>query len=343
MHGERCYDGYSNMGNHEVEESSGLWIAADSLVSAMPGSPLIEDAAKLFGLPIVCRSPDKEGFFSQIYYAHTYGYCFAGSTLMGQNAYLALAPLLSNLVSSTSYVPSLADVSQHVLSYLRLTFDDYKERVGPQALFEVALFGHCISTNKLSVFHYTPKLTDGVYMMSCVSYEDIKDRDFIYLGDERAYMSAKIAAAFSGESVPGRPLSRIPRHVIQDHIDAQDFPNIGGDLQLGIADRLGFRPFALCKPRVIGQPAAYLSYLGRELTPISRMSVKLWLVDPLLCECVKRRSLQLPDRSFYPLFIDHLSRSGTPPHLVLLVASRNPDRWCGGFLPVSARSHRAWL
>jgi hypothetical protein len=48
---------------------------------------------------------------------------------------------------------------------------------------------------------------------------------------------------------------------------AQDFPNIGGDLQLGIADRFGFRPLTLCKPRVNGQPTAYLSYLGRELTP----------------------------------------------------------------------------
>jgi hypothetical protein len=249
--------------NHEVKENPGLWISADSLVSVTPHSLLIEDAAKLFGLSVVCRSPDKEGFFSKIYYAHTYGYCFAGSTLMGQNSYLAMAPLLSNLISPTSYVPSLADVAKYVLSYLSLTFKDSRE-IG----FEVALFGHCSSSGRLSVFHYTPRLDEcGVYKMICLPHEDMKDKEFIYLGKEKTSMSTKIRAAFATESVPGRPLSRIPRHVIQDHIDDQAFPTIGGDLQLGIADRFGFRPFILCKPRVNGKPAAYLSYLGRELTP----------------------------------------------------------------------------
>jgi hypothetical protein len=92
---------------------------------------------------------------------------------MGQNAYLALSPLLGNLVSPASYVPSLADVAKHVFSYLSRTFDDYKERAGPQAIFEVALFGHCQRTNRLSVFHYTPKLGDSVCRMICVSHEDI--------------------------------------------------------------------------------------------------------------------------------------------------------------------------
>src|SRR5438552_8653485 len=133
--------------NHEIVESPNLWIAADSRVIAARGSILIEDAAKLFGLPVVCRLPDSQGFFSNVYYAHTYGYCFAGSTLMGQNAYLAVTPLLSNLISPTSYVPSLADVANYLLSYLRLTFDGYKERVGDHAMFEVALFGHCSRTN----------------------------------------------------------------------------------------------------------------------------------------------------------------------------------------------------
>jgi hypothetical protein len=39
----------------------------------------------------------------------------------------------------------------------------------------------------------------------------------------------------------------------------------------------------------------------------------------------------------------HLSRSETRLHLVLPAACRNRGRWCGGFLPVSARSRRAWL
>jgi len=185
---------------------------------------------------------------------------------MGQNAYLALTPLLSNLISPSSYVPSLADIAQHVLAYLSLTYDDYKVRVGSTAMFEVALFGYCHRTDRLSVFHLTPTLIDGIYKMTCKSHQNMKDKEFVYLGDEKNQMYSSITTAFSGSSVPGRPLSRIPRYIIQDQIDDESCKTIGGDIQLGVADKYGFRPFTICKPRVNRQPEAYLSYLGRELT-----------------------------------------------------------------------------
>ena len=75
----------------------------------------------------------------------------------------------------------------------------------------------------------------------------------------------KIQKAFDGDSKPGRPLSRIPRYIIEEHIQNSEYKTIGGDLQLGIADQFGFRPFSICKPRVPGKLEAYLSYLGYEL------------------------------------------------------------------------------
>jgi len=252
--------------NHEVQANPCLWVAADSLVSTRD-SKIIEDAVKVFALPVICRSPGPAGFFSNVYYAHTFGYCFAGSTLMGQNALLSLAPLLSNLISQACYVPSLFDIAQHALAFLKHTFDDYKVRVGEKARFEVAIFGYCHRTEQHSVYHFAPNLVNGVWQMEVTHYPLIKDGDFVYLGDVKANMNSAITAAFSGQTVPGRPLSRIPRYVIQDRIHDESFTTIGGDIQLGIADKFGFRPLKLCKPRVYGQGEAYFSYLGRELTP----------------------------------------------------------------------------
>ena len=84
--------------NLEVAGNPSLWVVGDTRVSGSGSQPLIEDAAKVLGLPVVCRRPDAAGFFSETYFSHTLGYCFAGSTLMGQNSYLSLVPLLSNLV-----------------------------------------------------------------------------------------------------------------------------------------------------------------------------------------------------------------------------------------------------
>jgi hypothetical protein len=252
--------------NKEIQSNPCLWIAADSLVSTAH-SKLIDDGAKVFGLPVICKSPGPDGFFSNVYYAHTFGYCFAGSTLMGQNAYLALAQLLSDLISPTQYVPSLHDVAQNVLAFLRQSFDVYKVRAAQNAMFEVAIFGYCNHTQQLSVYHFAPKLENGVWQIMLIQHPLTKENDFVYLGDDKVNMSAAITSAFSNEAVPGMPLSRIPRYVIQKQIDDESCTTIGGDIQLGIADRFGYHPYKLCKPRVKGQGEAFISYLGRELTP----------------------------------------------------------------------------
>lgn len=185
---------------------------------------------------------------------------------MGQNSYLGFAPMLSNLISPTLYVPSMSDIARHVLTLLRLTFDEYKLRVGQGAVFEAAIFGSCPRSNELSTYHFHPEIIDDIVQMTSTAYVGMRAHEFVYLGDEGETMRANITRAFAGEATLGRPLSRIPRYVIQDRIDDEASESIGGDIQLGIADRFGFRPLTLCKPRVHGQPAAYMSYLGRELT-----------------------------------------------------------------------------
>lgn len=253
--------------NNESQEHPTLWVAADSRISAsQTGRVLLEDGAKIFPLQIVCREPGADGFFSKVSYFHSIGFCFAGNTLMGQNAYLSLAPLLSNLISPTGYAPSMADIALYVHTYLQRTFDDYKSRVGEHAIFEAALFGYCHSIKGLAIIHFRPQMSDGMCVLGASTKNGMRTGEFQYLGDKKDLMTKRLSEALSGMSSPGRPISRMPRYVIQDCIDDESLPSIGGDLQLGIASSFGFQPLALCKPRIVGQPEAFLSYLGRELT-----------------------------------------------------------------------------
>ena len=252
--------------NDEVAGNPSLWAAADSKVSYSNGKQLIGDAVKVMSLPIICRRPDKDGFFSDAYFVHTLGYCFAGSTLLGQNTYIALSMILSNLKSETSYVPSIKEIACQILAYLKATFSDYSSIVGEQSLFKTALFGYCHKTQQLEIFVFSPKLVNAVYEVGITAYQDLRTHEFVYLGDNEKNLQREITDAFAHEAVPGRPIARAPRYVIQKHIACDKSPTIGGDLQLAIADRLGLQPLALVKPHVVGQPAAYRSFLGREQT-----------------------------------------------------------------------------
>jgi hypothetical protein len=252
--------------NNEIVTNPALWVAADSRIGSQDGSVLLEDGSKIFPLPVICSSPGDDGFFSRVVHSHTYGYCFAGSTLMGQNAYLAIAPLLTQLAITGSDIPALKDVAEFALKHFELTFSQYRERVGSASMFEAAIFGWCMKTNQLSAFHFLPKIVGDVYRMTCESHEDMRTDNFVYLGDRKEHFSEKIAAAFRGEEALARPLSRIPRYIIEDHIKDESFPTIGGDIQLATTDKFGFQPFMLAKPGDLGQPLRYFSYLGRELT-----------------------------------------------------------------------------
>lgn len=251
--------------NDENPNNPSLWVAADSLISNS-SSPLLQDASKAFPLHVTCKSPDANGFFAETYHTHSYGYCFAGSTLLGQNTYLALAPLLSSLISPTQYIPSLKEIADYVGRYIRSTFDEFKITAGPRALFEIAVFGYCPKTRVLSAYRFFLEKVNDVYSVNCETHQYMKDKDFIYLGDKKERLTAAISAAFTETSLPGRPASRAPRYVIEDHIKDDSCPTIGGDIQLGIADAQGFRGLLLCKPRFKGYQEAYFSYLGRELT-----------------------------------------------------------------------------
>jgi len=252
--------------NDENPKFHSLWVAADSRISGDYNSPLINDAVKLFELPVICRVPGKDGFFSKVDHFHSYGYCFAGSTLLGQNTFLALAPLLRNLAAAQPYTPSLIDIADFVHRYLSRVFDNYKVIACEKSAVEVALFGWCHATHKHYIFHYYPgEDEEGNYIMKCEGHTNLKSKSFVYLGDYRSDMIQNLKEAFDGHNIPGRPISRIPRHIIEDHIRNSEYKTIGGDIQLGIANVTGFKPLTIMKPRIGEEPKAYISYLGHEL------------------------------------------------------------------------------
>lgn len=251
--------------NEEVDGHPALDVAADSLVIGNRSTQLINDASKIFPLRVECRVPSANGIFSELSSSCVYGYAFAGSTLLGQNSYLSLAPLVGSFISTEPYSPSLEDVSEYVLRYLRIVYDESKIR-GQSASFEVALFGYCPIQRRMEVHHFFPVPgRDTGPEMQRTMHQDLKSGECIYLGSYKDEFWQALSVASHGPSAPGRPISRAPKHVIEDFIADEDYPEIGGDLQLWSARSFGLYPYLLVRPTVVGSPQASFTYLGRRL------------------------------------------------------------------------------
>ncbi len=253
--------------NEEIEGNRTLEVAADSLVSSSTGAKLTNSASKVFPLHVRCRIPDSQGFFSQLAETSVYGYAFAGSTLFGQNSYLSLAPLLGNLISHEPPNLSLADVAGYVHNFLSGVYEESSCR-GSSGVFEVALFGYCTASKRLEVHHFypTPATASAPQSkMQWTPHQCMNVGDVIYLGQNKAQFESALEISRQGSPVPGRPLSRAPKHVIQDFIEQNSHAGIGGDLQVWRANEFGLHPFMLCKPVKKGEPLAKFTYLGIDL------------------------------------------------------------------------------
>lgn len=242
----------------EADDPPLLWAAGDSRLTK-GGGALLDSCAKILPLHVRC-SADSRGLHSR---THSYGYCFAGNSLMGQNSYLLVSPLLTGLVAGGTYLPSMEDVGRFLFAHLKASFAEYV--LAQESMFEVALFGWCPTTEQFLAWHFRPALENGIYRIIAEPKQFLKNGDYLYLGDHRKELSAQIEASLL---IPqdARRLVRGPRKVIENALVSGQFESIGGDIQLGIAQRGGYWPLILATEDPESHLGVKFRHLGRELT-----------------------------------------------------------------------------
>jgi hypothetical protein len=84
--------------NREEPEAPRLWITTDSRISDDRG-PLVDQGNKLFVVPVVCREPDAQGFFTVPFFTQTVGLMCFGGSLIYNNVYASVIPLVTALIA----------------------------------------------------------------------------------------------------------------------------------------------------------------------------------------------------------------------------------------------------
>jgi len=240
-----------------------VWVYGDSKISKGT-STLLESGAKIFSVPMTCFAQGESGFFDNPVCQTNIGLAYAGSSLVGLNLNAALATCLSRL-NYVSSLPSLNDVAAFAHRLLNLYVSQLAISSGGGAACEIALVGGCPVEGQIKIFYLYPETGDSGFSYVTESYSDqiVKDEFVLLLGADKERIARRIDEEREGQGVCWW---RTPKRVIDSEVSDPLHESIGGHAQLGICTQTGFDVYSLCRPREPGKPAAYLNYLGFDVS-----------------------------------------------------------------------------
>lgn len=249
--------------NKESEHTS-VWVCGDSKVTASNTATLIESSPKIFALPVRCFEPGKEGFFDLPNSNGTIGLAYAGNSLIGLTLNAALATCLGHLISLGG-PPALDDIAKFALDVLKMYVKELGVTAGKRALCEVAIVGFCPTESQYKIFHLAPSIQLGElnYQLNC--YNANQADDFVLLLGADKERIGKSIDDFRQQRDQDISWWRAPKSVIAAEVKNPIHSTIGGHLQIGIGNVLGFQVYSVCRPYGVGT-AAYLSYLGLNVS-----------------------------------------------------------------------------
>lgn len=249
--------------NREMPASH-IWAVGDTRLSSTGNQKVgvLDEATKLFSLPIRCCRPDSSGFFSDCYFSHTIGFAYAGNATIGLNLYSALLPLLSGLASVDGSVPRLDHIAEFVVRLLYRLTHSRNQHLMDRASAEVSIFGYCCVESRFRIFHLTPAFSEQVFRVDFSEVSTSAEDQLLLLGECKDQIFEEIQRKRAGLEYGSIQWWRAPKSVISTIISRNTYPGIGGSLQMGIADERGYFPFMVCSPLEDGAPPATLSYLG---------------------------------------------------------------------------------
>lgn len=232
-----------------------LWMASDSRISDGEGV-LLDEGAKLFELPVVCRGPGPSGFFDQTYLDTRFGLVCSGSTVIFHQVYATLIPSLGNL-AGYGHVPALQDVAALVARMTTLFTRSLGVTRPRGAYAALVVAGVDPITSTLQAFEISPELDDERRISFQPAPADLEEDRVLFTGDSRAIASAEHELdVMRANPVPGRPYHRAALNVIRKLAQEDGWPTVGGDVQIGFTRGARFQRVATVTPRVHGHPIA---------------------------------------------------------------------------------------
>ena len=248
-----------------------LMAIADTRLIRDAGNVLTEHGPKLLPLPIVCRQPGPDGFFSSIVHSKNVGFAYCGSTLSALSAHALASVMFSNLIGTPATPPpSLEELASSfagiALEYIR----EVGQLAGYRGQFSAVIFGFCEHKQALRGFEIKPRIEKGQIFVDSIERDMTLDNAIVVIGSNPKLLLDRIDEdrRARGDASPIVARDRPTRALQSIIVDGAD-DSVGGTIQQGWATPVGFEIVAKLMPIVPLPPStrnAGLFVLGFDIT-----------------------------------------------------------------------------
>jgi hypothetical protein len=253
--------------NEETQDSPAVWMVSDSRISSDGATP-IDEGAKLFSLPIVCRGPDRSGHFTEPYFAQSIGMAGVVHALIYHHVYATLVPILNGLIGAPDSVPSLEDIAATVAKITTVYVASLgQNRRSDAHQVTLSLDGYCILHARYEAYRCAARFSDAMFERFEAVPLDLDGGRPHFFGDHIEVAHAAVENQRS-EDPPPIVWHRSPQFVVRRFIEDPQYTTIGGDLQIGRAAGLSFVRGSTASPRVHGEPEVVLRVNNIDLEQV---------------------------------------------------------------------------
>lgn len=236
------------------------------------GGTLLDEGAKLFSVPIVCRQPGEAGFFTDPYSVQAVALACAGGSLIYMHVYACLVPIMSNLIGIAPNAPSLEEVAETSAKVATRYVASLGQVSHTAHRVELVLAGFCLAHSRYEAIEIRPHFENEAFREFECGQLDMSAGQAHFFGDHTNEASERLDDR-RAKLVKEHPIlwHRAPLRVLRDFIEASEFETIGGDVQAGFTSGADFTRVATVAPRIHGQPEAYARFNNIDLDEIGHV------------------------------------------------------------------------
>lgn len=251
---------WSNENRQEL--LTGLWAISDSRISNSNNHlqtsgldrVLTENYPKISTVHAMAYASDDVPQINPMHVL-SFGFAFSGSTLIGSTVKEILSNILSNLQEISYYdapkipfkkrIPSLKDVAELTAKIATNYVISLGIHIPNSAKIEIAVFGYCITSSMFRVF----RLRNNRNTPAVVHAEELPVRahEVFIFGNNTSVVEQAIfrkRELFKNDTLDW---SRAPISALLEITQDDNFPSIGGPIQLCIAGQYGIRHIPVSK------------------------------------------------------------------------------------------------